>query len=75
MYEITYIVVCRRCGSRRIQNVLCWKLTLRQTLRYKCACCGEKFDVSDFDDYTSQHPPGAHRCGACDGKPQCMLET
>lgn len=67
--SFAYEIVCRTCGSRRIKSVPCWKLTIRKTFRYRCACCGDKFDVSDLAEYTSQHPPGVHRCRACDSNP------
>ena len=60
------IIVCRTCGSYQTERVPVFKLTLKPTWRYSCACCGDTFDVSDFSEYMKQHPPDTRRCFNCD---------
>lgn len=66
MFELTYVIVCRTCGSYRLERVPCFKLTFRPTWRYHCASCGDEFDVSDEAEYVKQHPPNPRRCSSCD---------
>jgi DNA-directed RNA polymerase subunit RPC12/RpoP len=62
----SYIIVCRSCGSYRTEPIANFKLTLKQVFRYRCASCGDKFEIKDFADYTKQHPPDSRRCHKCD---------
>src|SRR6267142_7022198 len=66
MFERTYIIVCRTCGSYRTEQVPCFKLTIKPTWRYHCTSSGDKFDVSDYAEYVKQHPPNPRRCHHCD---------
>jgi hypothetical protein len=69
-----YTIVCRSCRSYRTERVAGFKLAIKQKFRYRCACCGDEFDVKDFAEYTKQHPPDGRRCSTCDKEGVELIE-
>src|SRR4051812_36433382 len=56
------VVVCRTCRSYRLENLY----TICGATRFRCASCGDKFFVYDFENYVKKHLPDKHRCPECD---------
>jgi hypothetical protein len=59
-----YVIVCHSCGSYRTEVIS----TTRRKTRFRCAACGDKFDVYDTAKYVKDHLPDLSRCSECDWK-------
>lgn len=69
-----YSIVCRTCGSYRMEEIAKPKITIKRLFplrygfihRYHCGSRGDEFEVKDLEEYTKQHPPNLRRCSRCD---------